>query len=58
MIRKLSTCVIEKFNGFTIVRVENDRSVRKIFYSIDINYKPFKKITLRKLSAIFQQKYS
>ena len=43
IIRKLSSCVVEKFNGFTIVRVENDRSVRKIFYPIDMIYKPVMK---------------
>ena len=29
IIGKLSSCVVEKFSGFTIVRVENDRSARK-----------------------------
>lgn len=43
IIRKLSSCLVEKFNGFTIVHVENNRSVRKKFYPIDIIYKPVKK---------------
>ena len=39
ILRKLSSCVAEKFNGFSIARVENERSVRKIFYQIDIIYR-------------------
>ena len=34
--------MVEKFNGFTIVRVENDRSAREKFYRIDIIYRPVK----------------
>ena len=44
IIRKLSSCVIEKCNGFTIVRIENDREIRKKFYPINIIYKPVKKL--------------
>ena len=36
IIRKLSSCVVEKFNGFTIVQVENDRSVRRKFYRYNL----------------------
>ena len=34
--------MVENFNGFTIVHVENERSVRKKFYPIDIIYRPVK----------------
>ena len=56
IIRKLSSCVVEKFNGFTIVRVENDRSVRKIFYPIDIIYKPVMKWPEETIQCYFSTK--
>ena len=43
IIRKLSGCIIEKFNGFTVVRIEFDRRLRQKFSPIDIIYKPVKK---------------
>ena len=43
LIRDLSTCIIEKFNGFNIVRIEFDRKLRQKMSLIDIIYKPVKK---------------
>ena len=40
---ELSACVVERFNGFTIVRLEFDNEVRKEFTPVDIIYKPVKK---------------
>ena len=54
IIRKLSNCVVEKFDGFTIVQVENGRSVRRKFYPIDIIYKPVKKWPEEISNVIFQ----
>ena len=41
---EISACVIERFNGFTIVRLEFDNEIRKEFTPIDIIYKPVKKL--------------
>ena len=38
--RELSACVVERFNGFTIVRLEFDNEIRREFKPIDIIYKP------------------
>ena len=43
IIRDLSACIIEKFNGFNIVRIEFDRKIRQKMCPIDIIYKPVKK---------------
>ena len=40
---EVSACVIERFNGFTIIRLEFDNEIRKDFTPIDIIYKPVKK---------------
>ena len=40
---ELSACVVERFNGFTIVRLEFDNEIRKEFTPVDIIYKPVKK---------------
>ena len=42
--RELSACVIERFNGFQIVRLEFDNEIRKDFKPIDIIYKPVIKL--------------
>ena len=41
---EVSACVIERFNGFTIVRLEFDNEIRKEFTPIDIIYKPVIKL--------------
>ena len=43
IIRDLSSCIIEKFNGFNIVRIEFERKLRQKMSPIDIIYKPVKK---------------
>ena len=43
IIRELSSCINEKFNGFNIVRIEIDQKIRQNFSPIDILYKPVKK---------------
>ena len=43
IIRELSTCITERFNGFNIVRIEFDHKIRRNFLPIDIIYKPVKK---------------
>ena len=43
LIRDLSGCIIEKFNGFNIVRIEFDRKLRQKKSPIDIIYKPVKR---------------
>ena len=42
-VNEVSACVIERFNGFTIVRLQFDNEIRKEFSPIDIIYKPVKK---------------
>ena len=42
-VNEVSACVIERFNGFTIVRLQFDNELRKEFSPIDIIYKPVKK---------------
>ena len=39
VLRELSSCVIETFNGFNIVRIEFSKSLRQPFRSIDIIYR-------------------
>ena len=41
---EVSACVIERFNGFSIVRLEFDNEIRKEFTPIDIIYKPVIKL--------------
>ena len=42
IIREISSCVKEKFNGFIIVRVDFDNEIQKDFSPIDIVYEPVK----------------
>ena len=43
ILRDLSSCIIEKFNGFNIVRIEFDKKLRQKMSPINIIYKPVKK---------------
>ena len=43
IIRDLSSCIIEKFNGFNIIRIEFERKLRQKMSLIDIIYRPVKK---------------
>ena len=45
IVNEVSACVLERFNGFTIVRLEFDNEIRKDFKPVDIIYKPVKKHT-------------
>ena len=45
VIRDLSSCITERFNGFKIVKLELDRQLRCEISPIDILYKPVKKQT-------------
>ena len=44
IMRQLSSCLIEKFNGFTIISIEYQKKQRKTFKPIHIIYKPTKKL--------------
>ena len=43
IVREICSCVIEKFNGFHVVRIDFEQKLRKDFLPIDIVYKPIKK---------------
>ena len=43
VLKELSSCIVEKFNGFNIFCVEFNKKVRQSFRPIDIIYKPVKK---------------
>ena len=43
IIRDLSSCIIKKFNGFNIVRIEFERKLRQKMSPLDIISKPVKK---------------
>ena len=43
IVNEVSSCVIERFNGFTLVRLEFDNEIRRDFTPVDIIYKPVKK---------------
>ena len=45
VLRDFSSCIIEKFNGFNIVRLEIDRELRNEMSTLDIVYKPVRKHT-------------
>ena len=45
----MSSCITEKFNGFTIIRSEYAKKVRREFSPIDIIYKPSKNIEIEPL---------
>ena len=47
IVKQLSSCLIEKYNGFTVIRIEYGKKERKNFETLDIIYKPTKKLTNR-----------
>lgn len=49
IIKQLSSCLIEKFNGFTIVPLEYDKKVRQKLEPVDIIYRPTKNIEIEPL---------
>ena len=42
IVRKCSSCLFQKFDGFYIVRIENEKKIRKKILRIDIIYEPVK----------------
>ena len=46
VLRELSNCIIKRFNGFDIVRVEFSKKLRQAFRLIDVIYKPVKNGTI------------
>ena len=49
IVRQLSSCLIEKYSGFTIISIEYQKKQRKLFKPIDIIYKPTKHIEIEPL---------
>ena len=49
IIRQLSSCLIEKYSGFTQISIEYGKKQRKLFKPIDIIYKPTKRIEIEPL---------
>ena len=45
----VSSCLIEKYNGFTIISIEYKKKQRKNFKAIDIIYKPTKHVEIEPL---------
>ena len=42
IVKQLSSCLIEKYNGFTVIRIQYEKKERKNFEPLDIIYKPTK----------------
>ena len=42
IVRQLSSCLTEKYSGFTIISIEYQKKQRQLFKPIDIIYKPTK----------------
>ena len=49
IVKQLSSCLIEKFNGFSIIRIQYEKKVRKNFQPLDIIYKSTKDIEIEPL---------
>ena len=49
IVRQLSSCLIEKYSGLTIISIEYQKKQRKLFKPIDIIYKPTKHIEIEPL---------
>ena len=52
IVRQLSSCLIEKYSGFTVISTEfqkKKKKQRKMFKAIDIIYKPTKRIEIEPL---------
>ena len=65
VIRELSGCITEKYNGFHIVRLEFAKKPTQKFVPIDIIYKPVRKCTeiinyyfSSKLNLVFRSTFS
>ena len=44
IVRQLSSCINEKYNGFHMISIEYSKKLRKKFELIDIIYKPVKSV--------------
>ena len=49
IVRQLSSCLIEKYSGITVISIEFQKKQRKMFKPIDIIYKPTKCIEIEPL---------
>ena len=49
IVRQFSSCLIEKYRGFTIISIEYQKKQRKLFKPIYIIYKPTKNIQIEPL---------
>ena len=49
LVRQLSSCLIEKYSGFTQISLKYQKKQRKLFKPIDIIYKPTKRIEIEPL---------
>ena len=49
IIRQLSSCLTEKFNGFTVISIDYQKKQRRNFKAIDIIYKPRKHVQIEPL---------
>ena len=56
MLKKVSSCITKKFNGFHIVSLEYGKMLKKKFRPVDISFKPIKK-KMTKSTATFQKSY-
>ena len=45
-VRQLSSCLIQKFSGFSITSIQQQEKQRKNFEPIDIIYKPTRRIEI------------
>ena len=52
--RQLSSCLIEKYSGFTIISIKYQKKQRKLFKPIDIIYKPTKHIEIEPLCYFYE----
>ena len=57
IVKQLSSCLTEKYSGFTIISIEYQKKQRKLFKPIDIIYKPTKHIEIEPL-CYFSKAYS
>ena len=53
IVKQLATCLIEKYNGFTVICIEYGKKERKNFEPLDIIYKPTKKLKNRTILLFY-----
>ena len=57
IIRQLSGCIQEKFDGFNIIYMEHNKKLRKKFKPINVIYKPVRRPEKKKNYVIAQQTF-